>query len=179
MQRLYMTEAGHTRFWTAREVDGLVVIHRGTVGAPGQIRDITLAQGQDAVAVIESEVAAARAEGFRPLEPDPCRQVIVIADTTGYEPDEVASSARILEQLCNSCLGRTGNGFCDGPAYGKGSVSVYCPVVERDLAVATIVTELRRHGCDNWEEWLIVSVPEGAGFRVVYRNPAAERSCRA
>jgi hypothetical protein len=172
---LYKREGDRTRFWTAWDVDGLVVIHRGTVGARGETRNVELAEGQDAGAAIEAEAAAARAEGFRELEPDPERQVIVTGDTTGYEPDDIVGAAQMFEYLCNECLGWTGNGYCDGPAYGKNTVSVYCPVAERDLAVETIVAELRKHGSDNWEEWLIVSVPEGAGFRVVYRNPAAEK----
>src|SRR5262249_59206231 len=122
--------------------------------------DVERAEGQDAAAVIEAEAASARAEGFGTLEPDPERQVIVTDDTTGYEPDEIVNVGHMLEYLCNECLGWTGNGYCDGPAYGKNRVSVYCPVVERDLAVQAIVAELRSHGCDNWEESLVVSVPE-------------------
>jgi hypothetical protein len=81
----------------------------------------------------------------------------------------------MLKSLCNECLGWTGNGYCDGPAYGRGSVSVFCPVVDRELAVGAVVAELRTHGCDNWDEWLVVSVPDGTRFRVVYSNPAGRR----
>lgn len=126
--------------------------------------------------MIEAESAAARSEGFGPRESDPERQVIVSCSTTGYEPGEVAGSARVLEYLCNECLGWTGNGYCDGPAYGRGYLSAFCPVVDRDLAVEAVIAQLRAHGCDNWEEWLTVSVPKGARFQVVYRNPAAQRA---
>jgi hypothetical protein len=174
--RLYKREGDRTRYWGAWDIDRTVVIHQGVVGTRGELRHITLGPGQDAEAVIEAESAAARSEGFGPRASDPQRQVIVSCDTAGYEPDEVAGSASMLEYLCNERLGWTGNGYCDGPAYGKGYLSVFCPVVDRDLAVEAVVAQLRAHGCDNWEEWLTVSVPEGAGFRVVYRNPAAQRA---
>ena len=174
MLRLYKAEGGRTRYWEAWDVDGLVVIHRGVVGTRGETRRIPLGEGQDATAVIEAESGAARAQGFCTIDPDPERQVIVACDTTGFEPDEIVGMSRMLEELCNECLGWTGNGYCDSPAYGGRSLSVYCPVIDRDLAVEAVVAELRRHGCDNWQERLTVSVPEGAGFRVVYRNPAAQ-----
>lgn len=162
--------------WT---VDGCVVVHQGVVGSRGETIRIELADDQDATGVIERESATARLEGFVDLEPEPERQVVVSCDTTGYESDEIVGTARMLEYLCNECLGWTGNGYCDGPAYGPDSVSVFCPVVERERAVEAVVAELRANGGDNWDEWLVVSVPEGARFRVVYGNPAARRAGRA
>jgi hypothetical protein len=174
--RLYNVGGGPARYWTAWAIEGRVIVHRGVVGSRGETRHIELAGGQDAGAVIEQEAKAVRVEGFGTIDPDPERQIVVTGDATGCEPDEIAGTARMFERLCNECLGWTGNGYCDGPAYGHGTVSVFCPVVDRERAIETVVTQLRAHGCDNWDEWLVVSVPDGARFCVVYGNPAARRA---
>jgi hypothetical protein len=174
--RLYNRGNGPFRYWTAWAINGRVIVHLGVVGSRGETRSIEVANGQDAAVVIERESAAPRAEGFTDLDLDPERQVVVACDTTGYEPDEIAGTVKMLEDLCNECLGWTGNGYCDGPAYGRNRVSVFCPVVERDLAVETVIAALRAHGCDNWGEWVVVSVPEGARFRPAFGNAAARKA---
>src|SRR5262249_57609688 len=135
------------------------------VGTRGGTRGTGVGEGEDGTTVIEAESGAARAQGFCTIDPDPERQVIVACDTTGFEPDEIVGMSRMLEELCNECLGWTGNGYCDGPAYGGRSLSVYCPVIDRDLAVEAGVAELRRHGCDNWQERLTVSARGAPGRR--------------
>jgi hypothetical protein len=158
------------------EADGQVVVHRGTVGERGETEHCQLAEGQAPNVAIDAQVASARAQGYETLSPDPERQVVVACDTMGYDPDEITASARVLEVLCNECLAGSGNGYCDGPTYGHNRVSVFCPVVNREMAVAAVIAALRGLGCDNWDEWLLVSVPDGASFRVLYGNPAAQRA---
>lgn len=47
-----------------------------------------------------------------------------------------------IEALLNECLGWTGNGHCDGGDIGSGSMNLFCYVINKDIALQTILEML-------------------------------------
>lgn len=47
-----------------------------------------------------------------------------------------------IEELLNDCLGWTGNGHCDGGDIGSGTMNIFCYVVDKNIAVHTILEVL-------------------------------------
>lgn len=42
----------------------------------------------------------------------------------------------------NECLGRTGNGCCDGSDYGSGTLNIFTFTIDQELALTTIRAKL-------------------------------------
>lgn len=47
-----------------------------------------------------------------------------------------------IEELLNDCLGWTGNGHCDGGDIGSGTMNIFCYIVDKNIAVHTILEVL-------------------------------------
>jgi hypothetical protein len=167
--KLYKREGDHLLYWEAWDCEGRATFHSGEIGHRGSTERIAPAAGQSVESIIEAGAAVARQRGYEPFGRDGMRHVILSCPTgPDWTADEVMGVARYLEHLCNESLGWTGLGHCDGPYYGRGVVGVYSLVVDEELGIREIIAELRRHGCEGKDEEMVLSVPDGAGFRVVY-----------
>jgi hypothetical protein len=166
--KLYKQDGDRRFYWEAWDSDGTAVFHTGELGQRGSTERCTL-DSQSVEALIESKAEAARREGFQTVPRSAMQQVILSCSTKpGWVAQEMLDVASYLEDLCNDCLGWTGLGHCDGPSYGRDEVSVYSLVVDLELGIQAIVGALRRNGCEGKDEEIVLSVPDGATFRVVY-----------
>lgn len=169
--KMYKPDGVRRLYWQAWDRDGQAVFYTGELGQRGATEQVAPAAGQSVESVIEAGAVAARRQGFEPVHPGAMRQIVLSCPTgPDWTADDILGVTRYLEELCNDCLGRTGLGHCDGPYYGvgTGSVGVFSLVVDLELGIREVIAELRRHGCDGKDEELVLSVPDGAGFRVVY-----------
>jgi hypothetical protein len=166
---LYKRESGLFLYLQAWACEGRVAIHSGEVGIRGQTVWIDPDLGKTTDSVIETAIQSARANGFAPVPYGEMFQVILTCPTgPDWTSDEVFGVGRYLEEMCNERLGWTGLGYCDGPSYGPRSVGVYSLVVDLELGIREMIAELRLHGCEGKDEELVLSVPDGDRFRVVY-----------
>lgn len=167
--KLYKPDSERRLYWQAWDCDGRVAFHTGEVGRRGTTEWVTPSANQTPEETIRARAEAAGREGFAPVGLEAMEQIILSCPTeSDWTPDEILGVARYLEELCNECLGWTGLGHCDGRSYGPRSVGVCSLVVDQALGIQAIIAELQRHGCEGKDEELVLSVPEGAGFRVVY-----------
>jgi hypothetical protein len=167
--KLYKQDGDRRLYWEAWDSEGQVIFHTGELGQRGSTEQVAPAADESVEAVIEAGVEAARQRGFEPVPAENMWEIILACPTKAdWSSEEKEGVGHFLEDLCNQCLGWTGLGHCVGPALRRGYVDVLSLVVDLDLGIREIIAELRRHGCEGKDEELVLSVPEGNGFRVVY-----------
>lgn len=67
------------------------------------------------------------------------------------------SSASVMIDLMNECLGWTGNGHCDGGDIGSGTINIFSYVIDPEIAAKTTIECLRE---ENLLEGAIIAIRE-------------------
>ena|GEM_PF-464830 len=171
---LYKREGQHMRYWEAWEDSSAVVIHWGTVGNPGCTKRVRVRSDESAEEVIERKARGLQAAGYDEIKIQNHVTVIVQYRIEGWGTNEDLDKRNRVERLVNECLGRTGNGYCDGGDVSSGTMNVFSFVVDALVAKNTIVECLRRHPLF---ENAIVAIEQEDSLKVVWpENYAGEFS---
>ncbi|WP_028612869.1 hypothetical protein [Paenibacillus harenae] len=124
------------------EDDKEINIHFGQLGAIGE--HITEAKRIGIKKLMEKRAEEKMLEGYEYLDEDELHE-IMIQYKTGEDSGDDLEIRYHVESLMDECLGWTGNGHCDGGDYGSGTMNVFCLVVDVDIAVKTIISELEQN----------------------------------
>lgn len=144
MLRLYKPSVEGTQYWETWEAGDELVIHHGALGDTGATEILpNNGAGRHHVA---DETARRRSEGYREIEEKDHVAVVVQYRINGWGTEDDLRRREMVQRLVDHCLNWTGLGACDGSDWGSGTTNLFCPVVDRQLAVDVIVEALKRSG---------------------------------
>jgi hypothetical protein len=116
-------------------------------------------------------VRQVEAEGFAVLQTHQRSQVLVNYTVAGWEPEDIDSFQNTVQDVLTDILSWTGNGHCDGYTLGPEGLTFWCTVVERDLAISTLVARLDEERLLYDEQGTArLAVPEADRYTVVFPN---------
>lgn len=143
MLKLYDLDASPPRYWeTWDNRDGTHTVHWGILGERGDSKEVAASGPDEPPAEIQAEIDRFVADGYRPVEADRQRRLMIEYPVDGMgTPEDVARRHR-LEDRMNETLGWTGLGHCDGGSIGSGTMEVCCFVVDFELARQVVVADL-------------------------------------
>ncbi|MBC7998057.1 MAG: hypothetical protein IAF58_08955, partial [Leptolyngbya sp.] len=141
MLKLYKQIQEKIYYWQAWEQGTDVLLHWGEVGQRGEHQTIPLIAGENAEDILLRESAPQVNQGFAEIEPVSLLAIEFVCEGTG-SPADLKKSGEI-EYLTNQFLGWTGNGFCDGNEIADGTLTVFCCVMDRQIAADMTIACLR------------------------------------
>lgn len=144
MLKLYKLTDSSKKYWeTWDNGDDSHTVHWGTLGERGDSKIIKKSPFRKPDTMIQGEIDALVADGYRPVDEDQERRLMIEFSVEGLgEPEDLDKRHR-LENRMNETLGWTGLGNCDGGSIGSGTMEVCCFVVDYDIAKKTIETDLQ------------------------------------
>jgi hypothetical protein len=165
MLKLYKRGRTGVRYWEAWANGTQVVVHEGKLGERGKTKHLDTQRGKTPNEVIAEAAMKPRAMGYAEIPIDQQFQVVVQYPPKTWGSVNDLSKAHQIEDLFNEYLGWTGNGMCDGNDIGSGSMNIFSIVVDPQLAVESMLTELRKH---KLLKGAVVAVRYGEEYRVAY-----------
>ena len=143
MLKLYKFTSESKRYWeTWDNGDGNHTVHSGVLGEKGESKIVERSFFRKPEKVIQAEIDGLLTEGYRPLDEDQERRLLIEYTVEGFgEPADLDKRHR-LEGRMNETLGWTGLGNCDGGSIGSGTMEVSCFVVDFDVAQRIIAADL-------------------------------------
>jgi hypothetical protein len=164
----------YCQIWTRQLV---LVTHRGVIGQRGVVSERAIAATEGEERAFQQAVRAVEAEGYVPLEKIPNSQILVNYKVSTWEEREIQSFKNTLQSLLGDILGWTGNGCCEGFTLGREGLTLWCIVVDADLALPTLLAGLEKNRLLKDEEGTArLAVPDGDRYSMVY--PEEERGER-
>lgn len=150
MIKLYKREIGITKYFEIwlNDDDISLSIHTGSLGEVGQSEDVFFDEEGDLPVRVGMNqiVEKQKAVGFSEI--DNLTEVVFQLNCIGQSTDIYLQEKKDrLEVLLNECLGWTGNGHCDGGYADSGVICLFCYVVDRNIAVRTILDMLSDEKC--------------------------------
>lgn len=144
MVKLYKKINGEITYFEVWINDDGLTIHTGTLGDTGSTEDIAFKEEIDAAAQISMKkyIAEAKNSGYTEFE-DLAEFILQYSYSENDEPERLIDKKDRVESLLNNCLGWTGNGHCDGGDCGSGTLNIFCYVVNKDIALETVLELLR------------------------------------
>jgi len=143
MLKLYKVGPDETRYWeTWNNDDGTHTVHWGRLGDKGNSKIIKSSLFKKASDIIQAEADEVASEGFRPIDPEHHRILLIEYEVDGFGDGDDLSKRHKLEERMNETLGWTGLGACDGGSIGSGTMEVCCIVVDFLTAKAVIEKDL-------------------------------------
>ena len=166
----------YCQIWT----QGLVLVtHRGVIGQRGVVTERVVASTEAEEQVFQQAVREAEAEGYVPLEKIPNSQMLVNYKVSNWEDSEIQSFKNTLQSLLGDILGWTGNGCCDGFTLGREGLTMWCIVVDADLALPTLLAGLEKnrllHDEEGMPDWQYRTAIAIAWFTL--KRSGASASC--
>lgn len=140
MLKIYKHVENKIYYWQAWQHGTDVFLHWGEVGQRGEHKTIPLG-AENAEDVLLRESTPIVNQGFSEIEPLSLLAIEFKCEGEGSPADLKKSSE--IEYLTNQFLGWTGNGFCDGNEIVNGTLTVFCCVMDRQIAADMTITCLR------------------------------------
>lgn len=143
MLKLYKLTDESKLYWeTWDNGDENHTVHWGTLGEKGESKIVQKSFFRKPETVIQVEIDSLLAEGYKPIDEDEERRLLVEYTVDGFgEPEDLDKRHR-LEDRMNETLGWTGLGNCDGGSIGSGTMEVCCFVVDFEIATKVIAADL-------------------------------------
>lgn len=141
--KLYRFTDGKKEYWeTWENGDSSHTIHWGILGTRGESHTLSSQEPGKVEIVIQREIDARIAEGFRPIEPDAHFPIIIEYAVEGMGSIDDIDKRQRLDERMNETLGWTGLGACDGSSMGSGTMEVFNFGVDFALAKEVIEHDL-------------------------------------
>ena len=143
MMKLYKQSEGSTRYFEVWiNEDNTITIHKGTLGEVGETETIeTRKNDLPSNITLAKYVSEQKQIGYEEHE-DLTEFIVQYSYDKDADQAELTEKRDYLESLFNNCLGWTGNGHCDGGDIGLGTMNIFCYVVDKNIAVHTILEVL-------------------------------------
>lgn len=143
MLKLYRLAGDAPEYWeTWEDDDGRHLIHWGELGHRGQTRTVQSGFFKSAPTLIQKEIDALIAGGFRPVAPEDHAILMIEYAVEGMGSEADLAKRHRLEDRMNETLGWTGLGACDGGSIGSGTMEVCTFVVDYEIAKRVIEGDL-------------------------------------
>lgn len=148
MIKMLRTRQDRIDYWEVwyDEEQKTFTVHFGQVGERGEHYVERRKSRINVQTYMESLAKKQEASGYKLLDEDLFRAVLVQYKIDGEDPDAEFDLLEQVENAMNECLGWTGNGYCDGSDYGSGTMNVFCFVLDMELALLTIRETLEQNG---------------------------------
>ena len=151
MLKLYRFVDGKKEYWeTWENGDGSHTIHWGELGTRGESKRVKSSLFSKAEKILQSEVKNLYEQGFRPIDNDEHRTLLIEYAVDGMGDARDVEKRHRLEERMNEALGWTGLGACDGGSIGSGSMEVCSIVVDIEVAKAVIERDLTGTEFENY-----------------------------
>jgi hypothetical protein len=149
--KLYRFVEGKKEYWeTWENGDGSHTIHWGELGTRGESKRVKSSLFSKAEKILQSEVKNLYEQGFRPIDNDEHRTLLIEYAVDGMGNARDVEKRHRLEERMNEALGWTGLGACDGGSIGSGSMEVCSIVVDFDVAKVVIERDLTGTEFENY-----------------------------
>ncbi len=143
MLKLYKMHGQSSRYWeTWDNDDDTHTVHWGILGETGESKKVKSTLFKKATDKIQSEIDSYVADGYRPIDLDDHRRLLIEYAVDGFGTAEDLSKRHALEARMNGILGWSGLGHCDGGSIGSNTMEVCCFVVDFNLAKTVIESDL-------------------------------------
>lgn len=146
MIKLYKTIDGVLHYHEAWAHDSMIIEHWGIVGEPGETteheRDDTTDEDKSLTAVLDAPLQ----DGFEEIDEDDMPVAMIEYAVEGFGTTDDLDKRHELENRMNETLGWTGLGHCDGGSIGSGTMEIFCPVVDFNIAQKVIEEDLADTG---------------------------------
>lgn len=120
--------------------DKTLTIHKGKLGEVGETENIET-KDLPADVLLNKYVSEQKEVEYQELE-DLTELIVQYSYEEGVNETELIETRDYIESLFNNCLGWTGNGHCDGGDIGSGTMNIFCYVVDKNIAIHTILEVL-------------------------------------
>lgn len=146
--------------------DNSITIHKGRLGEIGNIENILGCNYDQALSFEILQISQKyRVEGY-----DDYANLIELIIQYPIKEGQISPDIQQVEDNLNNCLGWTGNGHCESCDLFDGIATLYCYVIDKDIAVETIVDSLEEETIlsDNLK---IAYADENSGeYKLLYPN---------
>jgi hypothetical protein len=132
-------------FWQIWSRPGVLVSHRGVIGQRGAVTERAVSSEEAEEAIFHQAVREAEAEGYVALENITHSQVLVNYNVSTWEVEEIESFKNTAQGVIGDVLGWVGIGYCDGFTLGREGLTMWCIVVDHELAVPTLLAGLDKN----------------------------------
>ena len=161
--KLYKSTSEGILYWEMWGHSGIYTMHWGKLGDRGQSHDFHSSAFPKAAATVEGERKRRLDEGYR--EWPKLTQVVLQYRIEGMGNPKDLKKRHDIEDLMNETLGWTGLGHCDGGDIGKGTINVFCQVVDASVAFTPIRMALAQH---NQLKGVAIAVDKEDGFELLW-----------
>lgn len=143
MVKLYKSTAQATLYFEIWiNEDKTLTIHQGKLGEVGETyNEETKNKDLPIDALLNKYVSDKKELGYKELE-DLTEFIVQYSYEENSDQAKLIEKRDYIESLFNNCLGWTGNGHCDGGDIGSGTMNIYCYVVDKNIAIHTILEVL-------------------------------------
>lgn len=122
--------------------DKTLTIHQGKLGEVGETENLnTKNKDLPTDALVAKYISEQREIGYEEMN-DLTEFIVQYSYEKDADQAELLEKRDYVESLFNNCLGWTGNGHCDGGDIGSGTMNIFCYVVDKNIAVHTILEVL-------------------------------------
>lgn len=143
MLKLYRLSNNKKEYWeTWDNGNGSHTVHWGELGTRGESKEVKGSLFKKPETKIQAEIDGLMKEGFRPLDIDEHKTLLIEYAVTGMGTTDDLEKRHRLEERMNETLGWTGLGACDGGSIGSGTMEVCNFVVDFEIAKNVIVSDL-------------------------------------
>ena len=151
MLKLYRLTDERKEYWeTWENDDGTHTVHWGELGDQGYTRTVKSTLFKKAAGIVQKEMDARAAEGFKPYDIGLHCTLIIEYAVEGMGTQEDLDKRYQLEERLNQTLGWTGLGHCDGGSIGSGTMEVYNYVIDFDIARKIVEQDLSGTAFSNY-----------------------------
>lgn len=122
--------------------DKTLTIHQGKLGEVGETENLDTKNKDLPTDVLLAKYISDKKEiGYKELN-DLTEFIVQYSYEEDCNQAELIEKRDYIESLFNNCLGWTGNGHCDGGDIGSGTMNIFCYVVDKNIAIHTILEVL-------------------------------------
>lgn len=151
MLKLYKMDDRPPRYWeTWDNTDGSHTVHWGVLGQTGETRTVKPSLLKRATRKIQVEIDSLVSEGYRPIEMDSHRILLVEYSVDGFGNSDDLDKRHRLESKMNETLGWTGLGHCDGGSIGSDTMEACCYVADFNIAKSVVEADLKGTEFENY-----------------------------
>jgi hypothetical protein len=148
--KLYKRIDGDLHYHEAWAHKRLVYEHWGIVGDRGESKEHKIPKGKGEEDAIREVLRPAIDASFAPIHPDDHTGLVIQYRIEGHGTTRDISKLQALENRMSETLGWTGLGHCDGNSIGAGTMEVFCPVVDFEIAKQIVAEDLAGSEFDNY-----------------------------
>ncbi len=125
--------------------DKTLTIHKGKLGEVGDTDELHTKNRDIPIDVLLGRYISEQKEAGYEEWGDLTELIVQYSYGKDADQAELIEKRDYVESVFNNCLGWTGNGHCDGGDIGSSTMNIFCYVVDKNIAVHTILEVLEEN----------------------------------